>query len=97
MSKFKITKDTKHTIWHRATYKVEANSLKEAKQKIEREDITPEYAEWLLDTTEPISHEENYAMTESKYLLTGTGLMETNAEGYETTEYPEELNYELEK
>lgn len=100
MSKvFKITKDTKHTIWHRAIYKVEADSMEEAKKKIEREDIDSEHSEWLYDTIEPISLEENYAMATSEHLLAGTGLLETDAKDgyYDVVEYPEELNYEIKK
>jgi len=95
MKKFRVTKDIKCSIWDRHTYTVEAETLEQAKKKIERENISPDDVKFISESCEPLSHEENYALNASEHLLAGTGLMETDAEGYETIKYPEELNYEI--
>lgn len=76
MKKFRITKDVKHTIWHRSEATIEANTLKEAQAKMDEMIENDEYdtnkidhAEFMEETATPISVLENLAMSECEQLI----------------------------
>jgi hypothetical protein len=66
MEKFRISIDSKHTVWYRTHVEVEAESFEEAKKEAIK--IFDEETEWdledtfgdtMLDTMEPMTIEDN--------------------------------------
>lgn len=59
MKKFELYKDSKCTVWFREHFTVEAENMDEAIKKIISEKAEPYYNEFLFDTSEPLTPEDN--------------------------------------
>lgn len=59
MKKFELYKDSKYTVWHREHFSIEAETLDEAIKKITSEEAESYYNEFLYDTSEHLTPEEN--------------------------------------
>jgi len=99
MKKYKVVFDKKHTMWHRTTAEIEANSLKEAQDMLKDDIIDYKFTntEWLYDTCEYILEKENYVMSRCDDFLPDDNWDKEENGYYEVEEFPEELNYRIKK
>lgn len=59
MKKFELYRDSKCTVWFREYFTVEAEDIEEAVAKINSDKVDPTCNEFLYDTSEFLTPEEN--------------------------------------
>jgi hypothetical protein len=77
MPKFNVTYDRKHTVWHRSTAVIDAETMEEAQKLLVEETEGENHGidisgHWLVDSCEAMSERENYAMSILDSLVVGT-------------------------
>ena len=96
MKKFKVTRDEKNTIWHRVSAVIEAESLEDAQNILEKrvaneEFIGDESCDWLYGTAEFLTPAQNIAIHDPVPIA----LQDYDYSPYLTVEFPEQLNGEI--